>query len=399
MTDKAYTLGTHRAVAPEETMRRLGPQLGRFGITRLADITGLDRIGIPVVAAYRPEARSLAVSMGKGVTLAAANASAAMESIELWHAERPILPLLWGEARVLGRDHRLVDWSGLPLTPGAAFDAATPTAWLQGVSLSDGGPVFAPYESVHTDGRYPEPEGSGWFVSTSNGLASGNTTVEAQVHALCEVIERDAVTLWRLAGDADATSINPDTIADPACRDLLRRLEKADLAVLLHDATSDIGVAVVHCTLLERGSDPDLTLYATSGMGCHPCPAVAASRAITEAAQSRLTLISGARDDVARTRYEAPSGLTGRLTERASQCRRSFAAVPDCSTPTLEGDFAALLSALNDRGLEPCWVDLAQPEIGLAVGRVLVPGLELLNEVEHYRPGVRARALIEAKAA
>ena len=396
MTDKAYTLGTHRAVAPEETLGRLSPQFARFGITRLADITGLDRIGIPVVAAYRPDARSLAVSMGKGVTLAAARASAAMESIELWHAERPILPLLWGEARALGRDHRLLDWSGLPRTPGTQFEAATPTAWLPGVSLSDGGPLLVPYESVHTDGRCPEPQGSGWFVSTSNGLASGNTTVEAQVHALCEVIERDAVTLWRLAGDTDTTSIDLDSIADPACRDLLQRVEKADLAVLLHDATSDIGVAVMHCTLLERASDPDLTLYATSGMGCHPCPAVAASRAITEAAQSRLTLISGARDDVARARYESPAG---RLTARVSQGRRSFAAVPNCSTPTLEGDFAALLSALNMRGLEPCWVDLAQPEIGLAVGRVLVPGLELLNDVEHYRPGARARNLIEAKAA
>jgi YcaO-like protein with predicted kinase domain len=399
VTDKAYTLGTHRAVAPEETMGRLGPQLARFGITRLADITGLDRIGIPVVAAYRPDARSLAVSMGKGVTLAAARASAAMESIELWHAERPILPLLWGEARAVGRDNRLLDWSGLPRTPGTQFEAATPTAWLPGVSLSDGGPLLVPYESVHTDGRCPEPQGSGWFVSTSNGLASGNTTVEAQVHALCEVIERDAVTLWRLAGDADATSIDLDSISDPACRDLLRRVEAADLAALLHDATSDIGVAVVHCTLLERGSAPDLSLYTTSGMGCHPSRAVAASRAITEAAQSRLTLISGARDDVARARYEQFATPTGRLTARASQSRRPFVAVPDCSTPTLEGDFAAVLSALNRRGLEPCWVDLAQPEVGLAVGRILVPGLELLNDVEHYQPGARARALIDAKAA
>ena len=84
---KRFRLGTHRVRPPEETWEALRGVLPRVGITRVADVTGLDRIGIPVWQAVRPASRSLSVSQGKGATPAAARASAVMESIELWHAE------------------------------------------------------------------------------------------------------------------------------------------------------------------------------------------------------------------------------------------------------------------------------------------------------------------------
>jgi ribosomal protein S12 methylthiotransferase accessory factor len=73
---KAHRRGCHRAVAPHETLARLRPLLAGMGITRVADITGLDRIGIPVFVACRPNSRSLAVSQGKGLDADAARVSA-----------------------------------------------------------------------------------------------------------------------------------------------------------------------------------------------------------------------------------------------------------------------------------------------------------------------------------
>ena len=61
--------------------------MGRMGITRLANITGLDRIGIPVAIAVRPNSRSVSVSQGKGYDLPQAMASALMEACEGFHAE------------------------------------------------------------------------------------------------------------------------------------------------------------------------------------------------------------------------------------------------------------------------------------------------------------------------
>src|SRR5437868_6533309 len=98
-TLKAFDAGTERTVAPHETLRRVQPLLRSLGITRVADVTGLDRVGLPVVAVMRPNSRSISVSMGKGATPEAAEVSGIMEALEGHHAERVTLPLLLGSHR------------------------------------------------------------------------------------------------------------------------------------------------------------------------------------------------------------------------------------------------------------------------------------------------------------
>src|SRR5437879_1103477 len=93
-TTKRYHDGTHRVVDPTTTLSRVMPHASRMGITRIAVLTGLDVIGIPVAAAYRPNSRSISVHQGKGSTLAAAKASAVMEAAESFHAENLQLSLL-----------------------------------------------------------------------------------------------------------------------------------------------------------------------------------------------------------------------------------------------------------------------------------------------------------------
>src|SRR3954462_14696180 len=84
---KKFRRGTHRSAAPSDTLMRVRPFSAQMGITRVGNITGLDRIGIPVVVAVRPNSRSVAVSQGKGPTLGQALTSALMEATELFHAE------------------------------------------------------------------------------------------------------------------------------------------------------------------------------------------------------------------------------------------------------------------------------------------------------------------------
>lgn len=84
---KGHKSGTHRTISPSETLARMKPYLAPMGITRVANVTGLDTIGIPVFMACRPNSRSLAVSQGKGLDLDAARASAVMESVEGYRAE------------------------------------------------------------------------------------------------------------------------------------------------------------------------------------------------------------------------------------------------------------------------------------------------------------------------
>ena len=156
---KRYTEGTHRTLAPQLTLKRVMPLLPAFGITRIANVTGLDTIGIPVVVVARPNARSLSVAQGKGSTLAAAQASGVMESIEFWHAERIDRPLRLASARDLAANRPLVNLDRLPRLSVSNFSPQLPILWIEGRQLQDDSPRWVPFELVHTDFRLPLPAG------------------------------------------------------------------------------------------------------------------------------------------------------------------------------------------------------------------------------------------------
>ena len=124
-----------------ETVARLQPLLPALGITRVANVTGLDRIGVPVVMVCRPNSRSIAVSQGKGLTLAAAKASGIMEAAEGFHAERIEQPLRLGSSRELGRSLVLADVDGLPLSPDSRWhpDLRAPLDRSDGFELGRAG--------------------------------------------------------------------------------------------------------------------------------------------------------------------------------------------------------------------------------------------------------------------
>src|SRR5262245_37178510 len=134
----------------------------------------------------RPNSRSIAVSQGKGISIGAAQASGLMESVELYHAERISLPLKLGSYEELRYTHRVTDLSALPRTAESRFSSDGALLWIEGHDLLSREPVWVPYELVHTNYTIPMPTGSGCFLQSSNGLASGNHVLEAISQAVCE---------------------------------------------------------------------------------------------------------------------------------------------------------------------------------------------------------------------
>jgi ribosomal protein S12 methylthiotransferase accessory factor len=398
-TRKAYRAGTDRVVEPAETLDRVRPLFPLMGITRVADVTGLDHIGIPVVMVVRPNARSLSVAQGKGVDFAAAAASGVMESIEAWHAERLTVPLRLGSVTDLRWSLPLVDTAGLPRCAEVPFSDDAPLLWCEGRDLVDGESCFVPYELVHTNYTLPRPTGAGLFLATSNGLASGNVLAEATSHALCEVIERDATTLWHLHSDSEQarTRIDLDTVDEPLCRQVLDAFERAAVAVGVWETTTDVGVPSFYSVILDREDRALNRLHAAAGMGCHPRRSIALLRALTEAAQSRLTVIAGSRDDVVSDDYRRARAPHLLARERellvGERGGRAFTDVVDLDHATIDDDITALLARLQHVGItQVVSVDLTRPDIGVAVVRVIVPGLEAASEIDGYQPGPRARA-------
>ena len=196
---KTHFEGTHRTISPETTWARMSPFLPSLGITRLANVTGLDRVGIPVYMSCRPNSRSLAVSQGKGLSNISAKVSALMESTEQWHGEfNSCLTRVESYAH-LKSGALVCDPDLLPLVERSAFTSSRPIPWAMGTDLLSGRPIWVPYEMVHVNTTVPFVPGSGCFVSGSNGLASGNNLLEAILHGLYELVERDALALWEIA--------------------------------------------------------------------------------------------------------------------------------------------------------------------------------------------------------
>ena len=139
---KRYLAGTHRTASPEETLAAFAPLMPRMGITRLADITGLDVLDIPVFIACRPNSRSLAVFQGKGVSAAAAKVSAMMEAAETYHAETITLPLRWARHGDLDGALTLAELGTLPKARAPRFDAAAPLLWIAARELISGEPAW-----------------------------------------------------------------------------------------------------------------------------------------------------------------------------------------------------------------------------------------------------------------
>jgi YcaO-like protein with predicted kinase domain len=396
-TPKGYERGTHRTVAPAETLRRLRPLLKRFGITRLANVTGLDDIGIPVTIAVRPNARSLSVSQGKGTDLDAAKASALMESIEQHHAEHDRLPVRWCSHDDLTASGRVVDVDSLPRL-SQPWAATSKILWTEGRELVSGETVWVPYELVHLNFTLPLPPGSGYFLGGSNGLASGNHPLEALVHGLTEVIERDALSLfYRLsAGEQRQRRIDPATVDDVVIRSLLGRYQAAGISVAIWDATSDVEVPVYLCDVVDREDNPFRRVGMARGSGCHADPIVAVGRALTEAAQSRLTRIAGTRDDLLKSHVDAHRSDAKMLLDRARihaapERMTAFARLSP-SFATFEQEARFLVSRIGAVGAGPAiTVDLSDFNLPFHVLRVLVPGLEGPSENPGYLPGRRAR--------
>lgn len=359
---------------PEETWEAVLPLLAPAGVTRVADVTALDRLGVPVYQAVRPASRNLSVSQGKGLTPAAARVSAVMEALELWHAERlDHLPQVRMSLREMeyGNPIRARD---LPWVEGAVGLDAAPVPWVPAVSLLSGERAWLPRELLEVDFTVPETLRPRMLYVSSNGLASGNCTEEAQLHALCEVVERHGLHRAR-ERPGGRVAVDPGSVDDPECRRLIERIGRAGMKLGILDVGWEAGVPSFQVDLVAADL-PNVWL----GAGTHPSPAVALARALTEAAQSRLAYISGARDDLPRL---CPGSGSHRAFDdyEPPAAGRRFDQVPDLSTESVARDLEAVVARVAAAGYDPFWIDLTRPEVGLAVGRVFVPGLK---EVRHH---------------
>ncbi len=390
---KKYKNDTHRAVSPEETLSRIESKMRAAGITRVADITNLDRIGIPVFSSIRPTAEGGAISVynGKGATPAEAKVSAMMEGIERYSAEVHDRELVTGKFSELSRSENALDPDELILPEQSDHDQSIP--WVTGYDLVNDEDIFVPASAVFhpLSGKYTQI-----LQTNTNGLASGNEIEEAIFHGLSEVIERDA---WSLVEKSRNTGPTVTNLGNGMIGDLLSKFADAEVSVHIKDMTSDIGIpsyAAVSDDILLK--DPALL---TIGMGTHTNAHVAILRAITEVAQSRLTQIHGAREDTTVAEFRKKIGYerTKRINRHWFDISREkdFDGATSFDSDDFLDDVGYMIKNLESAGLNRVIVvNLTRDETCVPVVRVIVPGLEV-HAMDSERSGVRCRNEIKIK--
>ena len=375
--------GTVRAVSVDETLARIRPLLPAFGITRVARITGLDHIGIPVSIAVRPASRLLSTSQGKGMTPELADISAMMESIETWHAEMMPAAGCRASCAELASRERVVPPSSLRTPPfiRKVQEDTEVIDWVSVVELSTEESYWLPRGFLNLD-TVTEGQATQATVYrvTTTGLASGNTRAEAILHGLYEAIERDAHHAFVRLPPAEqaARRIAVDSVDCPHNRTLIARIQEAGVHLEVSDMTSVVGIPTFHAVIVEIGA---LSRYfVDEGMGTHLRPEIALSRAITEAAQSRLAYIAGSRDDLYPSTYRAERRKLLQ-NEGHAEARAGNKAFADVVRPPFQlcfdDNLRCVLKALKEAGHERVFCfDHTRPNLDVPVVHVLCPGLQ-----------------------
>ena len=385
MTDElTYFKGTHRVIAPEKTIEINEDNLKTAGITRIADITDLDRIGLPIYTAIRPTAEDGAVSIygGKGITKDHARASAMMEGFERYSAERhesdetTIATLeeisskgnyINPESLNLPKDFKKQNLDSMKLEWSIAKDIISDDEYFVPTNA-----IYHPY--IHSE------DSESLFKSNTNGLASGNILEEAILHGIFEVIERDAWSIFELT-HKNYSQIDLDSIESDIVNDTIDKFESEGIKIKLMDFTADINVPTI-----AASADDTVTRDAgllTLGMGTHLDPEVAILRALTEVAQSRATQINGAREDTVRADFAREAGYErmkriNKYYFREEDEKIALSSIENKSTTSINRDLEIVKDELIANDIDKIlYHDLTRPELDVSVVRVIIPEMEL----------------------
>ncbi|WP_405321854.1 YcaO-related McrA-glycine thioamidation protein [Methanobrevibacter thaueri] len=396
MTEKlTYFKGTHRVIAPKKTVEINEDKLKTVGITRVADITDLDRIGMPVFTAIRPTAEDGAISIygGKGISKDHAKASAMMEGFERYSAEKQESDdTIFATPNEIGEKGEYIEPKSLNLPQ--KFEKAdlgdTMFEWNLAHDIITGNDYYVLSNAVFHPYNHDSAVES-LFKSNTNGLASGNVLEEAILHGIFEVIERDAWSIFEMT-HKNYSQINIDSIESELIKEIIDKFESQGIKIKLMDFTADINIPTI-----AASADDTVTRDAgllTLGIGTHLDPEVAILRALTEVAQSRATQINGAREDTVRADFAREAGYErmkriNKYYFRQEEEQINLSDIENKSTTSIDEDIDIVKEELIANDIKHVlYTDLTRPEVDVSVVRVIIPEMEVYA-IDPSRAGYR----------
>jgi YcaO-like protein with predicted kinase domain len=374
--------------------------LEQFAISRVAEITGLDSIGLPVYTCVRGISKTISIHAGKGLERAFARCGAIMEAIEFECSEHPHGKFTAARAIEIPAEDRLPIEDCFPARSSTVNDFS-PLAWEEVTNIHNGAVRLIPSDLVWMTPRLKD-QPLMHLQMGSNGVASGASVEDAILSGLYEVLERDAWTLNQFL--LDNCGVLPTRVPlinlTPRMEELVTQIERAKVKLHLFDITNDYQVPVFSAILLDLSGQCAGTF---GGFGCHLNAEVAAIRAITEAAQGRACYISGARDDLFRRQFLLMKRMDqSKLDSLFSDLELSSPLTDyrDIHFPDVKTELRYLLRLIKGKGVSEVYVKTLGSFLDerVHVVRVISPQMEPFR-FDHWTPGLRCLSYAKRKLA
>ncbi len=404
--------GTSRIIPVEKTLLHVSEIAKRIGLTRIADITYMDKLYIPNYSSVLPGTEDyIWVYSGKGPTKRHAKASAIMESIERYSS----LPTSYTKKFVTGTYNELKQSYNIlhpyEVIEPLSFDFQDDMFmdYVDGFDIINNENILVPAGLALFRYNPHSPSINPFAFHHTNGLASGNVLEEAVCHALSEVIERDAISLAQLRASAipfhilynifnnlrrqgypvkplskytfqDDYTIFPDVLLSEVdfypVTELIKKFEKFNIKLIIKDVTTNIKIPTFNVACVEWISHD--YGYLAEGHGTHPDKRIALLRAITEVSQTRVANIHGARDDLRKIKYN-DNNTDDKNSWQFMTSKRTinFSEILTYQNEDILDDINIIVKYLKEAGLKKAIiVDLTNPDIKIPVVRAIIPGLE-----------------------
>lgn len=418
--------GTSRIQPVEETLKKVNPLVKQIGITRVADITDMDRLRIPNYSAVLPGTEDyIWVYSGKGPTKNHAKASVIMESIERFSS----LPanyegkILTGKYKELSKSYDVLKYDEVIEPLSFQLTDEMNMDYCIGYDLISEKDILIPSSLAIFRYNPNPPSINPYSFFHTNGLASGNVMEEAICHALCEVIERDAVSIAEFSSSAfqyhllktiengflnngirirsleSKNFIDDNTVYSdidlngldyPPVKKIVREFHKCQISLKVKDITTEIGIPTFIASSVEWVNHD--YGYLVEGHGTHPDSRIALMRAITEVSQSRAANIQGSRDDLRKMKYDPQNSDENKSWQfMASPKKKAFTEVNSFYNDDILDDIKLILGNLKNKGFKNAIVvNLTNSRLQVPVVRIIVPGLETFK-INKLAVGSRAQ--------
>lgn len=386
---KSFTRDLDKACSPEETVARVKALMERHCEGVLAETKRVDtgRLEIPVfMSMCGPRAGRVMPTrkqMGKGASVAQAEASALMELVErfsyfsFWDDSSNFETMSWSEAvekwgdRVVSIE-KITQSVDEELEPSRAAEIMDLVEWRWHPALNV---LTGEHEMVPLD----------WFkkLNEFNGSSAGNTFEESILQGGCELVERHVCALIDREEPVLPT-LDPESFDDPVLTDLCAKFEKNGVQLVLKDFTLGMPVPTVGAVAWDPDTFPSMSeIVFTAGTAA--TPAKAAIRAVTEVAQLAGDFESG-------RVYEA-SGLAkytelGRIDWLRAGELRSLHDLPGVEHENILEELMGLAQGLDELGFTLYSVDTTQKDLCVTANYNFVPGFDFRERTPHRSVGL-----------